>query len=479
MPSKACKSQERKLLESSALMVAGKFGNQFIGLLSTLILARILLPEDFGNIAFISIIVHFFYILTEGGLFEFIVVNENIKSREINEAWSFNLLLRVFSLVILLVLIPFVLEYFGKEQLALGVYVISVTIILRALKNPGFDLYQKNLDYTKIFQLSIISKLISFVCVVPLAFVLQSYWAMIIGEIVFNISLLIGSYKLHRFRPRFICRGYGQVASFSRWMIGRSIFNYAKTNSDLLLISKISDVHTLGGYTLAKEIVYSPLVAIIVPLTDPLLSFFSLNKKDNRESQLYIGLLCLFIFVAPISASFLFWSEEIVYALLGSNWVTYSELFQIFSLSFAFAAPYTIFASYMLSEGGIRYLTKIDFSYSIFFIGCLFVFAKDARTVIEVMLVSNVLLFIALLLGTRTVTLMRFGACVFVISLVLFIVWLCRELAGASIGCITNVPFWVKPYVEILLFWVYYFILVTLKFFVLKKSWQYASNICN
>ena len=72
---------QKKLLQSSSLMVATRLIQRSIGLISTLILARLLIPEDFGVIAFLAIVVHFFSILSLAGSQQYIISKPDVDNK--------------------------------------------------------------------------------------------------------------------------------------------------------------------------------------------------------------------------------------------------------------------------------------------------------------------------------------------------------------------------------------------------------------
>ena len=101
------------LLGSAAFSSGAKFISRIIGLFSTLILARILTPSDFAMIAIIAIVLHLFDVLSHTGSEQYIVQKSVVIDADLNTAWTLDILLKTSMFFVLLLMAPFVANFFN------------------------------------------------------------------------------------------------------------------------------------------------------------------------------------------------------------------------------------------------------------------------------------------------------------------------------------------------------------------------------
>jgi O-antigen/teichoic acid export membrane protein len=235
------------LLASAAFSSGAKFLSRIIGLISTLILARILTPTDFAMIAIIAIVLHLFDILSHTGSEQYIVQKSEVLAGDLNTAWTLDVLLKSSMCLLLIVLAPFIADFFEQPQLSFAIQIASVTLIINALKNPGLLLLKRDLDYKKVFYLSLAQRIASFMTIVFVALKWQSYWAFIIGDIIGALVFTLGAYKIQSFRPAFGLMHVGEQWLFSKWLLGKSIVGYLRSQIDTVLVAKFFNPTQLGN----------------------------------------------------------------------------------------------------------------------------------------------------------------------------------------------------------------------------------------
>ena len=125
-------------LSKGALLSAGaKLLSKFIGLISTLILARLLTPSDFGIIAAISIILYFFDVFANVATEQYIMQKKRLRISELNTAWSINVVLKSLICLILICLSGVVASVLNKPEITTGLLVVSLVLPLNALKSSS------------------------------------------------------------------------------------------------------------------------------------------------------------------------------------------------------------------------------------------------------------------------------------------------------------------------------------------------------
>lgn len=350
------------LLASAAFSSGAKFLSRIIGLISTLILARILTPTDFAMIAIIAIVLHLFDILSHTGSEQYIVQKSEVLAGDLNTAWTLDVLLKSLMCMLLVLFAPFIADFFAQPQLRFAIQVASFTLILNALKNPGLLLLKRDLDYKKVFYLSLVQRLASFATIIAVALIWQSYWAFVIADLVGAAVFSLGAYKIQPFRPAFGLLKVGEQWLFSKWLLGKSIVGYLRSQIDTVLVAKFFNPTQLGNYHMARDVAMLPGYNILGPAIEPLLADFKDHKRNPaRLGQRVSKVLCIVSFlVVPITAYIAFYPALIVEVLLGQQWVIAGSILGIMSLLFFYYSYLLVIESALTAVGKVKSIFIFD-----------------------------------------------------------------------------------------------------------------------
>ena len=366
------------LLASAAFSSGAKFLSRLIGLVSTLILARILTPTDFAMIAIIAIVLHLFDILSHAGSEQYIVQKSEVFDSDLNTAWTLDILLKSLMCVLLIVIAPLIARFFEQEHLSFAIQVASVTLIINALKNPGLLLLKRDLDYKKVFYLSLVQRIASFVTVLFVAINWQSFWAFVIADIMGAIVFTLGAYIIQPFRPAFSLLKVSEQWLFSKWLLGKSIVGYLRSQIDTVLVAKFFSTAQLGNYHMARDVAMLPGYNILGPAIEPLLADFK-DYKNNviRLGQRVSKVLCIVSFiVVPITTYMAFYPALIIDVLLGAQWVIAGEILGVMSLLFFYYCFLLVVESALTAMGKVKAIFIFDIASLMIIVGTLFAYLQ-------------------------------------------------------------------------------------------------------
>lgn len=159
-------------------MVLFKLIERSIGLISTLILARLLLPQDFGTIAMAMTFIAMAELLTAFGFDIALIQNRDATVEHYNTAWTGNLLLGLSIAVVMLVAAVPIAHFYRKPELVWVIVCLAFGPLISGAENIGVVAFRKELTFRREFVFQLSRKLIGFCVVVPLAFWLRNYWAL-------------------------------------------------------------------------------------------------------------------------------------------------------------------------------------------------------------------------------------------------------------------------------------------------------------
>jgi O-antigen/teichoic acid export membrane protein len=311
-----------QVLSSSFLLLIIRLIQRSIGLISTLILARVLTPNDFGIVAISVLIVHFCDALSATGSLQYIVQKTDVDSDDINSAWTIDIIMKSVLWVILVLAIPLISSFYDRPEIENALYVSSFVLLIGAFKSPGLMLLRRALSYKPIFRISILQKLLSFSVVMVFVYFEPSYWALIIGDLVSTLTLTIGSYYIHTAKPKFSLRKVKEQWAFSQWVLLKGGVGFVRAESDTILVSKYFSSEALGAYHLARHLSIMPSTEIIGPAIEPLIASFARVKHEPEKLayQFTLSLLVIVLLIMPACTFIWSFPEPIIDFFLGEQW---------------------------------------------------------------------------------------------------------------------------------------------------------------
>lgn len=355
-------SATKKLFTSAAFSSGAKILQRALGLISTLILARLLTPDDFALIAIVTLSLYFFDVLSQSGSDPYIVQKQQVNNDDLNTSWTLDLLLKLSFFLLFILLASPIAAFFSQPQLVLGLQVASITLVINALRNPGIILFKRDLDYKYLFYLSLVQKIIGFIVVVYLAFTFKNYWAFIIADIVASLFFLVGSYVIHKFRPTLSLLKVREQWRFSKWYLCKNVVGYLRSQVDTIIVAKFFSTTQLGNYHMARDIAMLPAYNLLGPAIEPLLANFKDYKRDPANLGIRLtAVLCIVTFIAtPIACFVALYPKLIIGVLLGEQWTLAVYFLPIMTMLFYYYVFLLVAESGFIAIGRVKDVFVFD-----------------------------------------------------------------------------------------------------------------------
>lgn len=316
-------SLKERMIKGSIWMIVMRWSIRGIGLISTLILARLLTPDDFGVVAMGMLVVGLMETITAVGVEAALLRTTDTTDKHFNTAWTFRLLQAIFVASVLFLSAEYVADYFDDERVVLVIQILAAGILLGGFENIGVVEFRKKLQFSKDFKFEVIKKISTFVITLTLAFTLESYWALIAGIVCGKLFGVVYSYLLHPYRPKFSFSKGKELWGFSQWMLAINIGQFANRKIDEIVIGGNFDTATMGTYSVSSEISAMPTTEVIMPLSRALLpGYAQLAKEPERINAAFVNVLSfVLLFSIPAAYGVGLVAEDLVHVLLGEKWI--------------------------------------------------------------------------------------------------------------------------------------------------------------
>lgn len=324
------KSNTSSSIVSSMILVFNGVFEKTIGLISTMILARVLVPEDFGIVATTSLIMIFIRVFGLTG-FDIYFLSRETKISTLLSGWTFELKFRIILFILLNFLAYPISVLLSQPEVWGAIHFLSFTLIILGLKNPWIYYLEKGQNYKVRLKIVLVSKIISITISVTLALILESYWALLIGTMVSNLSETLCSYIFVSQRPMMVKRTKKHFKFFVKQRIWVNFVGNLKQNFDMYFVVYMFDIATVGKFHVMKFLATIPSMSIFTPLAAPLLQEMSKNSKDKED--FFYKFIVSYIYIAALIIPFTYFcivnSQSIIVSVFGQKWVTSHVFFQI------------------------------------------------------------------------------------------------------------------------------------------------------
>src|SRR5215469_8360793 len=193
----------RQMFTGSVWLIGLRWAVRLTGVISTLVLARLLSPSDFGVVAIAMVIVGMFEVLSWNGQELAIIRHDTPTPDHYNTAWTISALIGVVIAVGIVLVAPLTKNYFHDDRSIAVMRWLAIRPLLSGLENVGTVDFQRDLRFDRVFGYNFYAKVIAFFVTITAAALLRNYWALVIGSLTGQSARTILSYVLHPYRPAF------------------------------------------------------------------------------------------------------------------------------------------------------------------------------------------------------------------------------------------------------------------------------------
>lgn len=327
-------SLNRQMAKGAAWLVLLRLFDRGLGFLSTLVLARVLVPADFGLIAMAISILAALELL---GAFSFdlaLIQNQQATRSHYDTAWTFAVLFGVFNAVCMCALAHPAALFYSEPRVEGVMYALAVCTLLQGFDNVGIVAFQKDLELHKEFAFGLGKKLTGFIVTLSLAYVFRSYWALIGGTLAMRLASLGLSYALHPFRPRLSLAMARDMLGFSKWLLLNNLLIFLNNRGTDFVIGRISGARELGLYSLSYELANLPTTELVWPIQRAVFPGYARLAGDREQLKAtFCRLIGLLAFLTiPIGAGLALAARPLVATLLGDKWSATVPLIQVLAV---------------------------------------------------------------------------------------------------------------------------------------------------
>ena len=355
------KSKSKSAYLWSGAEVVLRQGMQFF---VTIALTRILVPEDFGLIAMLNVVISLANIFIEAGLSSALIQRKNPTPEDESTVFIFNIAMGAMLAICLCFAGPYLAEYSGKPMLKNLTYWLSLNLFITSLGSIHNILLTKELKFKILMKIGVISTFVSGGLAVLMAWLGFGVWSLVLQTLSSSIVTTGLLWKWHAWPCRlvFSFSALRSLSKFGGYMLFSSVLNTLYLQSSVALIWKLSSMNELGLYTRAESLQKQPVNILGNILNRVAFPVFSSTVHNTAElvSGMRRVLKIMMIINVPAMLAMAVLAKPIVLILFGEAWLNAVIYLQILSLAGIFWPAHLINLSALQALGRSDLFFKIE-----------------------------------------------------------------------------------------------------------------------
>lgn len=345
-----------RVARSAGWIIGGRFVMGLFGFLNTIIVARLLAPEDFGVIAVGLTAMQILVNLSDIGVSQAVIRFRDADRNDLDTLFTLSAIRGVLIAAVLCAAAPFAATFYGDARVFWVFLGVAAFPLLTGLVNPRFYEFERLLDYSKEFIAAVINKLAGVIVSIVIAVIFKSYWAIILGLATNGLVQLGLSYLMRPYRPRFSIASLRKVLGFSGWLTGVGLMSALNNKLDPLVLARAAGVTGAGHYFMGLQLAELPTREIAFPATRAIYpGLAELQEDPSRANQAFLkGVEAMAAIAVPAAIGFAFVAIDLVPLLLGAKWIDAVPVVEIITPVMGVQMPLLATQYYAMAVGSTR-----------------------------------------------------------------------------------------------------------------------------
>lgn len=342
----------------------GQVFRQVLGIITSIVLARLLGPGDFGLIAMAYVFIELGQLFADFGIGAAVVQSRNLNPSVLSSAFWANVAVGLGLMFIILIAAPAVGTFYADARVGPVLAALSFTLLLSGVVVVPRAMLHKHLRFDLSVKAQMAGSFVGTVVAIALALSGAGVWSLVAQPVCGSTVTLLFTLRYAGWRPRreFSWDSIRHIAKFSTDVLGSSLAGYVVTNADKMLVGKVLGSAALGLYSLGFQLMLYPMThvaSVIVKVLFPTLS--ALQDELPRYRAAYLkSTAAIALFTFPIMMGLYIVSEDFVTVVFGEKWLEMVPVLQVLCFVGMFKSVATTVGTIYLSMARTRAMLYIS-----------------------------------------------------------------------------------------------------------------------
>jgi teichuronic acid exporter len=338
-------SYKNKVMSGLLWKLMERGGTQGIQFIVQIILARLLLPEDYGIIALVLVFLTIANVFVQSGFNTALIQKKDADEADFSSVFYLSLFIAGLIYIVLFFTAPFISAFYEEPQLIPVFRVLSITLFFGALNSIQNAVIARNLQFKKLFLSSSGAILISGTVGVYMAYTGFGVWALVGHQLTNQLLIMLILWFTVKWRPKrlFSPRKVKNLFSFGWKLLVSSLINTIYNDLRSLIIGKMYNPAMLGFYNRGQQFPSLIVLNIDGSIQSVMLPVLS-SQQDNRprvKDMMRRAIVTSSFIIFPMMVGLAVTAEPLVMLLLTDKWLPCVPFLQIFCAVYAFMPIHT------------------------------------------------------------------------------------------------------------------------------------------
>ena len=339
------KNKKTKVLASLIWKLMERLGAQGVSFIVQIILGRLLMPEDFGAIAIVTVFITLSNVFVQSGFNTALIQKKDADDKDFSSVFYLSTFIATMLYVLLFFTSPYIADYYSSPQLTQVLRVLAIILFFGAFNSIQNAYVARNMMFKKLFFSSTGSVIFSGIVGVIAAYLGLGVWALVLQQITYNLSVSVILWFTVKWRPRllFSLSKVKVLFSFGWKLLASSLLNTLYMDIRTLIIGRIYNSSMLGFYNRGVQfpkLIVTNMDGAIQSVMLPALSDEQDNKKRVKEMVRRAIVTSSFL-VFPMMVGLAVVAEPMIKIVLTDKWLPAAPFLQIFCASYALIPIHT------------------------------------------------------------------------------------------------------------------------------------------
>lgn len=356
--------QKNKVISNFIWRFAERCGAQIVTLIVSIVLARILSPEDYGTVALVTVFTTIMQVFVDSGLGTALIQKKNADDIDFSSVFYFNCVVCLILYMIMFIAAPFIASFYEDSSLTPIVRVISLTIVISGIKGIQQSYVSRNMLFKRFFFSTIGGTIFSAFLGIYLAYTGFGVWAIVMQQLSNTAVDTLILWITVKWRPKkvFSWVRLKELLSFGWKMLASSLLDTVYNNLRNLVIGKFYTSADLAYYNQGDKFP-KVIVTNINTSIDSVLFPTMASAQDDAEQIKNMARRAIktsTYIMAPIMMGLAFCAKSVVEVILTEKWFACVPYLQIFCITYMFYPIHTANLNAIKSMGRSDLFLKLE-----------------------------------------------------------------------------------------------------------------------
>lgn len=355
---------QRAVLSNMLWRFAERCGVQIVSFVVSVILARILLPEEYGIVSILTIFISILNLFLDSGFKNALIQKVDADEIDYSTVFYFNVLMGFILYALLFLFAPLISRFYGIKQMTLYIRVMSLTLIIGGFNGVQTAIVAKRMEFKRFFYSSLAGTLVSAVIGIAMAYMGMGIWALIAQRLIDQLVDTIVLWFSVKWKPIFVfsVKRLKPMFLYGSKLLGSSLLNSLTTNLSGLIIGKAYSSDLLAYYDKGRRIpnlVVDNLQTAVQSVLFPVLSQYQ-NEQKQVKHILRVSFMTSAYCIFPCMMGIGICARLIIRILYTETWISMVPYLQLWCFIFAFYLMHTAQLQVIQALGRSDLILKIE-----------------------------------------------------------------------------------------------------------------------